>query len=35
VCVFVDGARLKNADALGQAIGPQTRLHVMQALSGG
>ena len=35
VCVFVDGARLKNADALARSIGPQTRLHVMQALSGG
>jgi molybdopterin synthase sulfur carrier subunit len=34
VCVFVDGARLKNADALGRAIGPHTTLHVMQALSG-
>jgi molybdopterin synthase sulfur carrier subunit len=35
VCVFVDGARLKNADALGRNIGPLTKLHVMQALSGG
>ena len=35
VCIFVDGARLKNADALGRNIGPQTKLHVMQALSGG
>jgi molybdopterin synthase sulfur carrier subunit len=35
VCVFVDGARLKNADALKRSIGPQTKLHVMQALSGG
>ncbi|MBX9830045.1 MAG: hypothetical protein K2Y27_34260 [Xanthobacteraceae bacterium] len=35
VCVFVDGARLKNADALERNIGPQTKLHVMQALSGG
>jgi molybdopterin synthase sulfur carrier subunit len=35
VCVFVDGARLKNTDALARSIGPQTRLHVMQALSGG
>jgi molybdopterin synthase sulfur carrier subunit len=35
VCVFVDGARLKNADALERSIGPQTKLHVMQALSGG
>jgi sulfur-carrier protein len=35
VCVFVDGARLKNTDALAQYIGPQSTLHVMQALSGG
>ena len=35
VCVFVDGARLKSDQALAQDIGPQARLHVMQALSGG
>ena len=35
VCVFVDGARLKNDKALTHDIGPQTTLHVMQALSGG
>jgi hypothetical protein len=35
VCIFADGARLTNASALAHAIGPQTRLHVMQALSGG
>jgi len=35
VCVFVDGARLKNDKALAQNIGPQSTLHVMQALSGG
>ena len=35
VCVFVDGARLTNAGALDQAISPQAKLHVMQALSGG
>jgi hypothetical protein len=35
VCVFVDGARLNNAGALAHSIGPQSRLHVMQALSGG
>ena len=35
VCVFVDGARLKNDDALSRDIGPQATLHVMQALSGG
>ena len=35
VCIFVDGARLTNDKALAQSIGPQTTLHVMQALSGG
>ena len=35
VCIFVDGARPKNDGALAHAIGPQTKLHVMQALSGG
>jgi hypothetical protein len=35
VCVFVDGARLPNAEALGRGIGPAAKLHVMQALSGG
>ena len=35
VCIFVDGARLTTASALAHSIGPQTRLHVMQALSGG
>ena len=35
VCVFIDGARLKNDDALARGIGPQTKLYVMQALSGG
>lgn len=35
VCVFVDGARLNNAEAMARSIGPQSKLHVMQALSGG
>ena len=35
VCVFVNGMRLTNASALGQAISPEAKLHVMQALSGG
>ncbi len=35
VCVFADGARLKNETALTQTIGPDSKLHVMQALSGG
>ena len=35
VCVFADGVRLKNVDALGHAIAPGATLYVMQALSGG
>ncbi len=35
VCVFADGVRLKNGVALTHSIGPQSKLHVMQALSGG
>jgi hypothetical protein len=35
VCIFADGQRLTNDKALGQPIGPDSQLHVMQALSGG
>ncbi|HTS42425.1 MAG TPA: hypothetical protein VMH84_18010 [Xanthobacteraceae bacterium] len=35
VCVFADGMRLPNATAFGHAIGAQSKLYVMQALSGG
>jgi hypothetical protein len=35
VCIFADGARLKNGEAMAHAIGPDTKLYVMQALSGG
>lgn len=35
VCIFADGARLANGAALAQPIKPNSRLHVMQALSGG
>lgn len=35
VCVFADGDRLAGDGALKHAIGPQTELYVMQALSGG
>jgi hypothetical protein len=35
VCIFADGERLKHDAALGRPIGPQTKLYVMQALSGG
>jgi molybdopterin synthase sulfur carrier subunit len=35
VCVFADGLRLSNAGALSQSIRPDSKLYVMQALSGG
>jgi molybdopterin synthase sulfur carrier subunit len=35
VCIFADGERLQQATALSRAIGPATKLYVMQALSGG
>ena len=35
VCIFADGERLAHEGALGRRIGPDTRLYVMQALSGG
>jgi hypothetical protein len=35
VCIFADGERLSNDDALAHAIGADTELYVMQALSGG
>ncbi|MGH7154411.1 MAG: hypothetical protein ACREF3_10845 [Acetobacteraceae bacterium] len=35
VCIFADGQRLKNAGALSQTIRPDSKLYVMQALSGG
>jgi len=35
VCIFADGERLAHASALSRAIGPDTKLYVMQALSGG
>jgi sulfur-carrier protein len=35
VCVFADGMRLPNATAFGHAINAQSKLYVMQALSGG
>jgi hypothetical protein len=35
VCIFADGVRLAHDAALARSIGPQTRLYVMQALSGG
>jgi len=35
VCIFADGVRLPQAAALGHTIAPQSKLYVMQALSGG
>jgi len=35
VCVFADGVRLANGVALTKPIGPEAKLYVMQALSGG
>jgi hypothetical protein len=35
VCIFADGERLPHATALTRRIGPDAKLYVMQALSGG
>jgi sulfur-carrier protein len=35
VCIFADGERLAHDDALSRRIGPNAKLYVMQALSGG
>ena len=35
VCIFADGKRLPRAAALSQSIRPDSKLYVMQALSGG
>jgi hypothetical protein len=35
VCIFADGERLMHEGALARRIGPNTKLYVMQALSGG
>ena len=35
VCIFADGRRLPHQAALGHAIGQDSKLYVMQALSGG
>jgi hypothetical protein len=35
VCIFADGVRLPHAGALSQTITPDSKLYVMQALSGG
>jgi hypothetical protein len=34
-CIFADGERLAHEGALGRRIGPDTKIYVMQALSGG
>jgi sulfur-carrier protein len=35
VCIFADGERLAHDGALAHRIGPDCKLYVMQALSGG
>jgi hypothetical protein len=35
VCIFVDGERLAHQGALARPIAPDSKLYVMQALSGG
>jgi hypothetical protein len=35
VCIFADGERLHRDSALARRINPDTKLYVMQALSGG
>jgi sulfur-carrier protein len=35
VCIFADGERLAHEGALTRKIGPDSKLYVMQALSGG
>lgn len=35
VVVFIDGRRCSDRVTLADAIGPDSRIHVMQALSGG
>jgi sulfur-carrier protein len=35
VCIFADGERLQRESALARPIGPDSKLYVMQALSGG
>jgi hypothetical protein len=35
VCIFADGERLAHESALARHIGPDSKLYVMQALSGG
>ena len=35
VCIFADGKRLPREAALSERIGPDAKLYVMQALSGG
>ena len=35
VCIFADGQRLPREAALSRSIGPDSKLYVMQALSGG
>jgi hypothetical protein len=35
VCIFLDGVRLHNHEALDKVVGEASEIYVMQALSGG
>ena len=35
VVIYVDGRRVQDRTALGEAVGENAEIHVMQALSGG
>lgn len=35
VVVFVDGARIRDREALSDAVRPESEIHVLQALTGG
>ena len=35
VVIFVDGLRVRDRDGLSDTLGPDSELHVLQALSGG
>lgn len=35
VTIWIDGERVKDRDGLSDAIGPDSEVHILQALSGG
>jgi len=35
VAVFVDGARVRDRERLSDPVGPESEIHVLQALTGG